>query len=154
MKLALVAQSVQANNGRAVVLLTVAPGAAGEDYGHGQLVATIPYDEEDGFDEIEEGEVYNVTLHKSSAPKGSGLETHVASLKVAQVRVANSTNDPNYVTPPEQKVPPIPVPEGTVTLPRPSVVIEPPQEDVPADAGVVTAGPTVTAPATSAASKK
>ena len=141
----LLATSVAVSPGRAVVELQALPDPTDDFEPHGNMLLTIPLDEgeDEGFDEFVQGEIYAVNFHKSSARKGTALAVHQSNHAAvnAAVRIPNSTNDPNYVTPPEQKLPPPVLPDGVVTEPRPSVVMPPAEGSAPPTAGVVSAGP-------------
>lgn len=127
---------------RAVLTLEAAPGAADAGEAHGTATIAVPLEEGETYDDVAEGDIVEVTVARSGARRGVfGVHAQGAALVAQARRIPNSTNDPNYKTPPEQKVPPPILPDGVVTEPRPSVVLEP-LTDVPPTAGVATAGPT------------
>lgn len=130
----MVARSVGVGPNRTVVQLraiedrldATAPG------GHANIIISDP----DEMGDFEEGGVYTVTVTKA---KGADASPQALAQQAAAAAAAipNSTNTARFVTPPEQKVPPPAVPDGVVTEPRPTVIMEPVSGTPSPTAGVV-----------------
>lgn len=109
------------------------PDAAG---GH----ATVILSGDDAADHgLEEGAIYEVSFNKVADASADAGAQAIAAARA----IPNATNTRHFKTPPELKAVPVPVPDGVVTLPRPSVVMEP-VTNTPPDAGVTAPMPTVT----------
>jgi hypothetical protein len=128
----MLAQSVGVANGRSVVKLVSVEDPNDDNEATGQ--ATITVNDPDDLDAFEQGQVYWVSFEKAGAEDAGPHAAALATVREAAL-IPNSTNTPNYKTPPELKIPPPPVPDGVVTEPRPSVVMAP-ISDAPATAGV------------------
>lgn len=145
MELRMVARTVGVGNERAVVQLQAVgdpmdPAAPGGS-------ASIYVNDPDELDAFEEGYVYNVTFEKASKQE-AGVQAQTMQMAAQAAAIQNSTNTSRFVTSPEQKVAPPVLPDGVVTEPRPSVVLEPLEGTAPPTAGVVTGPATNPTPAT------
>jgi len=127
-----VATSVIQGNGRVTVTLAPVPDPDTGAVAGGPITLVLDEDAD-----IEQGAVYSISLSKTRSGARSAHAQAVAAVEAARA-IPNATNTRDYVTPAHLKVPPLPVPDGVVTLPRPAVVMEP-VSDVPPDAGVVSA---------------
>jgi hypothetical protein len=133
------AVTVGGSGDRAVVQLRseADPANEGAPSGHATLVLNGDDAVNHGF---EEGGVYEFSYNKVSSAADDAV---VASLAAAKA-IPNATNTRGYKTPDHLKVEPTPVPDGVVTEPRPSVVLEP-VSATPPTAGVASAAPAVEA---------
>lgn len=136
MQLNMVAHRVGVGNERAVVELRSVPDHADDTAPGGH--ASVFINDPDELEAFEEGAEYSVSFSRVSKASDASWDL-VKQAKAIQ----NSTNTRDFKTPPEQKVPPPIVPDGVVTMPRPSVVLAGPD-----DAGWDTASPAVPAQAT------
>lgn len=119
---------------RKIVHLTRITDPHNEQMPTGTAVITLHGD--DAKEDYAEGDVYSVSLSRVSAAADDPAVSAIEAAKAIQ----NSTNTAGFKTPPELKVVPPPVPDGAVTLPRPSVVMERTTTTAP-DAGVTTGVP-------------
>lgn len=152
----MLARSVGTANGRSVVQLTSVADPNDDNEATGQ--ATITVNDADELDAFKEGAVYWLEFSEANAEDAGPHAAALATIRDAAA-IPNSTNTPGYVTPPELKVVPQPVPDGVVTEPRPSVVMPPVEGAAPATAGVVSGPaenptPQSTTPATPATPAK
>lgn len=144
----MIARSVGSGGAITVADLDVVPDYTDElaPGGTAHIVVRDP----DELDTLVQGKVYIVTIEEATGADADAGVAGVSAQLAAQVAaIPNSTNTRNYVTPPELKIPPPAMPDGTVTLPRPSVVL-PPVTDTPPDAGV-SSGPSTNPGVTSTA---
>lgn len=142
MSLKMLAHTVGVSEGRAVAQLRAVAEPDDEEAGGG--TATIIVRGDDAAEAFEEGCVYEVSFSKTTSGVADAY-TKAAAARAAAAAIPNSTNTRNYKTPPELKVVPPALPDGVVTLPRPTVVL-PPLTDTPPDAGVVSGPSTNPAP--------
>jgi hypothetical protein len=134
----MVAHSVGVGNDRAVAALRAVPDPDDEAAAGGN--ANIVINDPDALDDFEEGATYTVSFAKAAPARGAAASDPVQAARA----IPNSTNTRGYKTPASLKVPPPVVPDGVVTSPRPSVVLEPAEAPAPAPA------PAPAAPATQA----
>lgn len=120
---------------RKIVHLTRITDPHDEQVPTGTAVITLHGD--DAKEDFAEGDVYSVSFSRVAAAADDPAVSAIAAARA----IPNSTNTPGFVTPPELKVPPPAVPDGVVTLPRPSVIMERTTTTAP-DAGVTTGAPT------------
>lgn len=120
--LKMLAHTVGVSAARSVAQLRAVEDPGDPKVGGG--IATIIIRDPDALDTFEEGSVYEVTFRKLSDAE-AGVDAQTAAMRAAAVAIPNSTNTRNFQTPTHQKVPQPVAPDGVVTLPRPSVVLEP-----------------------------
>jgi hypothetical protein len=114
-------------DGRVVAQLVSEPDPFNEDAPSGS--ASIILRGDDAKDAFEQGAIYSVSI---SRVRGAADDPNLAAVAAARA-IPNSTNTAGFKTPAALKVPPPVVPDGVVTLPRPSVVLEPvPETAAPA----------------------
>lgn len=144
MELRMIARSVGSGGQIAVTDLEALPDYDDETApgGTAHIIARHPED----LDLLVQGKVYIVTIEEASGDDAdAGVAGQSAELAAQVAAIPNSTNTVGYKTPRELKVPPPRMPDGTVTLPRPSVVVAP-VTDTPPDAGVSSGPATNPAP--------